>query len=274
MRLVHYILLSLALLSVSCEELIDVDLNDANPRYVIEAQLTDISPIQHIRVSETVPFGATVNSKPVEGATVLIMDSFAGYYTLRHIGNGIYEERNMKLVPGRTYRLYVEIGDQYFHAEQIMQPYVEIDSVGIVKERILNEDYYLPTFKFGDPQGAPNYYKYDMSVNGGDFKFALVFNDKFNDGLYVTHQVTDFDNEVKAGDVFTVRRHCINKSVYQYWNEFQSTNPGTAAPGNPTSNISNGALGYFSVSSSKEYEFHILDLDLIDHSFDSTITTP
>jgi len=36
-----------------------------------------------------------------------------------------------------------------------------------------------------------------------------------------------------------------------------STNPGSASPGNPTSNISNGALGYFSVSSARDYTVDI-----------------
>jgi len=49
----------------------------------------------------------------------------------------------------------------------------------------------------------------------------------------------------------------IDKDVFKYWNELQSINPGSAAPANPTSNISNGALGYFSVSSARTYNFFI-----------------
>ena len=37
--------------------------------------------------------------------------------------------------------------------------------------------------------------------------------------------------------------------MYDFWNAVQATNPGTAAPANPPSNISNGALGYFSAYS-------------------------
>src|SRR5690606_37758278 len=106
----------------------------------------------------------------------------------------------------------------------------------------------------------PNYYRYTVSLNGAPYVFSSVFSDKFNDGKQVTHQIgAPDDAELKAGDEMKIRRATIYKDVHRYWSEYQATYPGSAAPGNPTSNISNGALGYFSVSNAREYTVTVED---------------
>jgi len=133
-----------------------------------------------------------------------------------------------------------------------------------VDANLFDKTYYFAAFKFNDPEGRGNYYRYDISVNGSPFRFASVFNDKLSDGLYVSHQITDFDADLKDGDNIAVRRSIVDKSVFDYWNEFQNTNPTTAAPGNPKSNVSNNALGYFSVAPTKEYTFRLTVDDVPD----------
>ncbi len=241
----------------SCEELIQVDLNEAHPRYVIEAQITDLAPQQQIRVSQSVAFHSSESSLPIENATVFIVDDRGRSYNFVHTEKGLYMHPNLTPVSGRNYRLQVMVDNEVFSSEHIMPEYVEVDSLGILEEKILNDYYYFATLKFTDPAEQENYYKYDISVNGSPFKFASVFSDKFNDGLYVTHQIADLDSDLQIGDSVVVRRYTIDKSVFSYWNEFQTTNPGSAAPSNPTSNISNHALGYFAVTPAKEYKLVI-----------------
>jgi len=243
-----------------CRELIHIDLNDADPQYVIEAEITDLSRQQRIRISRTVGFTSTSGPLPVENAQVAMLDNTRGRtYAFAHVGNGIYEQRRFMPVSGRSYRMHVEVNGEVFDSEHVMPAYIQVDSVGLVEAKLFDETYYFATFKFNDPEGRGNYYRYDISVNGSPFRFASVFNDKLSDGLYVTHQITDFDAELKIGDNIAVRRSIVDKSVFDYWNEFQNTNPTTAAPGNPKSNISNNAIGYFSVASAKEYSFQMVE---------------
>jgi hypothetical protein len=54
-----------------------------------------------------------------------------------------------------------------------------------------------------------------------------------------------------------ILRQCIDVGAYNYWNSFQMINPGSASPANPISNLSNNALGYFSVSVGKYYESEV-----------------
>lgn len=249
----------------SCEEVIDLDLNTANPKYVIEADLNDLSSSQSIRISQTVNFDEPYPSKPVAGGNIVVKDVSGKTHNFNYNGDGIYRNLTFKPLMNGVYSLNVTIDGQEYRSSTRRVPYVDIDSLGIKKEKILNDYYYSITFKFKDPKDTDNYYKYSYSNNGKPFKFAAVFSDKFNNGLVVTHEITERDknNKFEVGDSIVVRRECINKDVYNFWNELQSINPGSAAPANPTSNISNGALGYFSVSSAKLYTIVITEIDMV-----------
>lgn len=253
-----YIFLIISVLLVSCEDLIDVNLNSANPKIVVEADLNDLSAKQVIWISRTVDFDSPVPSEPISGAVVSVTDSKGRLFSFVDKGDGQYVKEGFKPEIGLTYNLTVSIQGEEFRSSTKMNPFVSVDSLAVKEETIFNEPYYFVVLKFEDPKDVPNYYKYDISVNGGGFKFANAYNDKFNDGLYVSHQVADRDNSLEVGDSVIVRRQCVAKEVYTYWNQIQMLNPGSAAPANPTSNLSNGALGYFSVSSAKEYGVKII----------------
>lgn len=247
----------------SCEDIIDVNLNDAAPRVVIEADLDNLDRTQVIYVSRTVPFNDNRRNEIIKDAFVAVMNINEGHYNT-FIYSGEYDgyiDPTFKLERNTDYALVVEVDGKQYQAWESMPHNVEVDSLGRVKETIFGDDYYFATFKFQDPADVNNYYKYNVSVDGAPMKFYSVFNDKFNDGLYVTHQIGSVDNDITLGSMVVVKRQMISYAVYKYWNEVQSVNPGSAAPANPTSNISNGALGYFSVSNAKEYSFDFSTFD-------------
>lgn len=263
MKLLNYLFLVFSIYALSsCEEVIDLNLNNANPKYVIEADLNDLSDTQIIKISQTVNFDEPYPSKAVNEASVSVTDVSGKRHVFAAVGNGVYSNTNFKPNVNGSYSLAVNIGSEVFLSTTNRVPYVDVDSIGLMKEEIFNEEYYTITFKFVDPKDVDNYYKYSYSINNGPFKFVAVFSDKFNNGLLVTHEIIerDKDNKFLIGDAIVIRRECINKDVYTFWNELQSINPGSAAPANPTSNISNGALGYFSVSSAKLYDVTINEI--------------
>lgn len=267
MKLLNYLIVLFSVFALSsCEEVIDLNLNSANPKYVIEADLNDLTNVQTIKVSQTVDFDEPYPSKPIENATIVVTGTNGREHIFTSVGNGVYKSMNFRPVTNGEYSLKVNIGDEEFVSKTTRVPYVEVDSIGVLKEEVFSKYYFSVTLSFYDPINVANYYKYSCSVNGEPFKFMAVFSDKFNDGLYVTHELSerDDDSKFKVGDTVVVRRECISVDVYNFWNELQSINPGSAAPANPKSNISNGALGYFSVSSAKLYSIEIIDVDIVD----------
>lgn len=263
MRYIHYILMLCAIVALTaCEELIDVNLNDSDPKIVIVADLHNGAGAQEIRVSRTVNFDAEQNYAPVENARVYVRTGPGQLYGFNQQEGGQYVNAQIPMEVGQSYTLEVHVDDQQFTSRSVMLPYIEIDSLGLTKENIFDETYYFVNLKFQDPEGQSDYYRYTVSLNGGPFVFSTAMSDKFNDGNQVTHQIgAPDDTELKPGDDLRIRRAIVNKDVYRYWSEYQSTNPGSAAPGNPTSNISNGALGYFSVSHIKEYAVTVEELE-------------
>lgn len=258
-NLYMFMVLFVGLLSTGCEDLIEIDLNSADPRIVIEADLDNLDDWQVIYVSRTVPFDDDRQREIVTDANVdvqAVQGNNSRTYPFRYSEmHEAYINTSFQVNGQTQYTLHVMIDGELYQSTESMAPYVEVDSMGIMKERIFEDDYYFATFKFQDPAETSNYYKYNVSVDGGLMKFYAVFNDKFNDGLYITHQIGSTDNDIALGSRVIVKRQLISPSVYRYWNEIQSINPGSAAPANPTSNISNGALGYFSISNVQEYTF-------------------
>jgi len=155
---------------------------------------------------------------------------------------------------GITFSLAVKVGGQDYQAQSQAPAYVEIDSIGIKSEKIFSDEYLSVFLKFHDPIHRPNYYKYLISVNDSPYAFARIYSDKFNDGLLVSHDIANEKNDLKSGDKIQIIRQCVDHGTYRYWSAIRSSNPGNASPGNPPSNFSNGALGYFSVSTAKSYE--------------------
>lgn len=256
MKKIYFLLLSLTVfLFSSCEEVIDLNLDSAGPRTVIEANLNDLSSDQKIRISKTVAFGVNGKNTPVEHASVIVRSSAQEEIIFIYDRDGYYRSQNFVVKPEISYFLEVKSEGVTYVAQSQMPTYVAIDSIGITMEKTFNEERFYPTFTFNDPLGVKNYYLYEIGINGSPIRFSAVYDDKYNDGKYVTHEISDRTLDLELNDEVKVVRYCIDENVYKYWNDFQSADPGGAAPGNPTSNISNNALGYFSVASATQHDF-------------------
>lgn len=254
----QYLLLSsLLLLISSCEEKIDLDLNEAAARVVIDAQLSDASAIQRIRISRSVGFDDPINTSGVKGATIAVKDNENRNYSFQYEKDGYYIHRNFKPIAGRRYTLTANVQKTLYTSTCQMPAYVVVESSSISEKNIAGQNYFFATLTFQDPAKVSNYYIYTLSINGGPFRFASAQSDQFNNGLKVTHYISDLDTDLSRGDNVIVRRYCVDEKTYQYWNEYQNNNLSNAAPSNPKSNISNSALGYFSVAPVKEYPLKI-----------------
>jgi len=310
-------LLAFGVLSVSCEDRIDVDLNAASPRVVIEADLDDLythlpkppegdqnppsggllppgdesggsndpRKDQFIYVSRSVAFNATGHREDVINATVEVEDVETGKkYPFEYIGKDDertkygdfrwdqipYRSTTFMPTPGRTYTLRVWVDGQLYASTETMPAYIEVDTIKVERDEMFGDYDYYGLFEFRDPPGQANYYRYTAyhgytpTTSFGDRR---MFSDKFNDGRQVTHRFpinswTTSTSDENGKQVITsqVKRQVISPTVYQYWREARAINPAATAPANPKSNISNGALGYFSVSSARVYQVDLTEV--------------
>ncbi len=248
---IRTILVSIAVLLFGCEKVIDVDLNEADPEFVIEANLTNSINLAEVKVSKTGSYFGDTPIEKITGAVVNIEDEFGKGYNLHEVEDGVYRTFEIMPMENVTYHLRVETEGHKFESSSKLNPVVLIDSLKYYYDDgfvFLNEGYIVKMY-FSDPSNRKNYYRVKVFENdtlrNSPDEFIL-FDDRMINGksLELTLHGIIFD----PGDKATVQLVSLDEAAYQYYNTFQeliNVNPGSAAPANPISNISNGALGYF-----------------------------
>ncbi|MEC3880965.1 DUF4249 domain-containing protein [Parapedobacter sp. 10938] len=243
--------LLVSIFSLSCEDVIDVNLNDADPQLVVVGTVSNRSHEQQVTISRTVAFDVAQSYDPVSSAEVTVVDGDGRVFRYREASPGVYVS-SFRGHEGERYELSVRVEGQAFTATSTMPQLVTADSIGTGVRTLFGEEQKFISLRYADPIGVPNYYRYLWRVNGGPLEMLRVSDDKFNDGKYVSEDLMDFDTDLVSGDSVTVWMQSIDIGAYDFWNAVESTNPGTAAPANPPSPFGDGALGYFSAYAESE----------------------
>lgn len=254
-------LLAAAMLLLSCKKVIQIDFKNTVSTLVIEGSVTNSGNTQTVRLSKSVAI-TNANSFPaVTGAEVTISSSDGRVYKLLEQQTpGTYVTTTLRGQPTRTYQLNVVTEGKTYSATSTMPAIVRLDSVGLTSVTIFNKNYIYPEVHYLDPAGIKNYYRFVLSVNNIRSDNIYVYDDNLNDGRRVSHQLRDGDVTLASGDNVTVEMQTIDANIYTYWNGLnQNENRGGASttPANPQSNISSGALGYFSAQTVQQRYFMV-----------------
>lgn len=254
------ILILTGLFLPGCEKVIDVDLNEASPALVIQGNLSSDQKVAEVKLTMTTSYFDTLSPEKVSGAIVSLEDNDGNKITLNETLKGVYAAFGLRPVYNITYRLTVETKDKIYQAESVLNPPVKIDSVTWEYDEgnsFFDAGYYLNVWFF-DPPSIQNYYRIQVYRNGllkRSMDDLIVFNDRYVDGNKVS--ISLFNDPYYLNDTVLVQLISLDKNAYDYFNtlgELINTNPGSAAPANPNTNFSNGALGYFSAWSSDTLE--------------------
>jgi len=255
-RHIIYTLLSLMAISISpaCQKVIDVDLNEAAPRIVIEGLITDRRGPYSVNISKSGSYFDQPLLETVSGALAVITDDFGNIDTLRESLPGRYLTVRIRGVIGRTYTLNVVSEEQEYKGSTTMLSRVNIDSLKVVKSEYQainfngssqNEIRYEIHCFFRDPL-EKNYYRIKVfkndSINTESYR---LYDDQYQNGQHTQLRV----GRVSPGDNIRVELLSLDKSTYIYYRTLADLlyqNPFFGStPANPNTNLSNGALGYF-----------------------------
>jgi hypothetical protein len=248
-----YYLLILTFLFSGCEKVIDVDLNDADPQIVIEGKIDGDNGLAEVKISMTSSYFDTVPGAKVSDAMVFVNDEHGKKFRFYETAPGVYRSFEIRPETYTTYKLTVETGSEIYEAESTLNPVVPIDSVTWFYDEgssFFDAGYYLK-IHLTDPQEEQNFYRIKVYKNGvlrNSSDDILLFNDRYINGNKI--DVSLFNDPYKLKDTILVQLVSLDEKVYDYYKTFSellNNNPGSAAPANPNSNLSNGALGYFSV---------------------------
>ncbi len=129
---------------------------------------------------------------------------------------------------------------------------VDIDTLLVMQETAGIAGRKLRTFVnavFNDPEGIENYYQFSEVINSELQTGIILDDDRLHDGQTITRSLYYGENSsLNPGDTVTVYLQSIDSTLYHYFRNLnQLLNNGTfsAAPANPVTNLSDGAMGYF-----------------------------
>lgn len=235
-----------------CKKVIKVDLKNAEIKTVIVGEVNNLPGPYTVSISKTGNFNSDNNFPAVSGAIVTITGNGVTD-SLTEISPGIYSTHLLQGKPGKSYSLYVLAEGKEYTATSVMPQPVLFDSIDFRSGR--NNALYAVA-NFQDSAGIDNYYQFIEYANGKKFRNGRgnsVFDDRLSDGRYINYLLYNDSSDIKPGIILTVQMNCIDKQVHTYLSELQQVSGGgggfsSPTPANPTSNISGGALGYFSAN--------------------------
>jgi hypothetical protein len=237
-----------------CQKVINVDLNDAAPKIVIEGLITDRRGPYGVSVTESGSYFNETSLPAVSGASVVIKDNSGLTDTLRETTPGVYVTGRTRGFPGRTYTLTVVADKVVYTATSTMLSHVNIDSLKLVPSDFQRFDFSgnnsnelnmeIHCF-FKDPP-EKNFYRVKVfkndSINTQSYR---LYDDQYTNGEETELRVS----RAEAGATYRIELLSIDKATYGFYRTLDDLlyiNPFFGStPANPNTNLSNDALGYF-----------------------------
>ena len=256
MNKLNKVIIATFLVLTACEDVIEIDLDNIEPKLVIEAVITDQTVQQTVKLTKTGDYFEPGIYPTVSYANVILSDDMGNSEILSEVNLGIYQSTNLQGTTGIVYKLSVEVEDINYTAISEMPIKVNIDTLSteFFEATPRFDEGYMVKCHFIDPAGINNYYRFKVYENGvllnnsSDF---VLSDDKIFDGNQA--QMPLRMKTFQINDTVTVELLSLNKDTYDYYNTLieGSSGPGGgmsgSTPANPVSNISNGAMGYFGV---------------------------
>lgn len=206
------------MLFTNCEDVIDVDLNNEEPKLVIEASINYFKNTagneQNIKLTLSAPFFEDT-IPPANGATIQISDTVGNTFNFIEIDNsGIYNNDTFIPVIGEVYTLTISYEGDVYTATETLTAVVPIDYIEQNNEGgFSGEDIELKAY-YTDPAGIDNYYFFEFISDIPVVPSLSVYNDTFTDGNEIFGFYTEEDLE--SGDIVTIRNYGVSSQFYDF----------------------------------------------------------
>ena len=245
-------IVAIALLN-SCTKVIDINLNEADPKIVIEAELVSGTHDFIVKITKTSDFFNPGQPVSVEDATIFLNKGTDASLQLTDDGNGMYSLKNFTATENTSYFLSVTAEGKTYEATDFLPKNVFLDSlsVSVPENNPFNPagaDSFEIVLHYQDPLVDLNFYRIKSTVNGiprSAGEQLLVIEDRYSAGAYFMLPI--FTDSYELNDSVEVELVSMSHAMFDYFTTLALLvdGSGSAAPTNPSSNWSGGALGYF-----------------------------
>ncbi len=256
-RFCYLVFIIMAQITVSCEEVIDIELNSAKPALVAEG-IIEKDSLSWLRLSYTTDYFNSSESTWVADARVVLHDDAGNSETLKYSGNGLYKGTRLKGKPNREYEMSFILKETTYSASSILYPpslfYEMKFEKSAFKQPGEDKQLYTISLKFSDDPDTDNFYNIEFLVNGEpDSEGYTLITDKY----FATGDIILFSPRWKffeKDDVVKVIINSIDEKEYTFLSQLNDLSGtgmgGSSTPYNPVSNFGSSVLGYFRAGSS------------------------
>lgn len=224
MKNLKYLYAFLVIFIISCEEVIELDLNDGQQRLVIDASInwekgTD-GKNQEIKLTLSSPYYQN-ETLPASGANVKIINSNNDIFNFNESNNtGLYTTSTFNPVLNETYTLEIEYKGQIYSGSETLIPASEIDRIEQTNETgFTGKAIEIKAFlKDLDTPGVENYYFFEEYFIRKDEYTYGVGDDQFVDGSNNQVFSVNFYNSdtLRTGDKLRLKNLGCSKRYYQF----------------------------------------------------------
>lgn len=279
-KIIHIVIFALCCLYFSaCEETIVIDTGQLAERVVIEGLITN-EQNHFVKLTRTREFYSSGPATRIEDALVSVSDDNGNTFQFVHNpadnpdeDGFYYPVNNFQGQVGSVYSLSVEVDGAQYNAQEELLPVTPIDSLRVIVNEEEMEDpeeedrFYEVLFYASEPQDRKDQYLFKFYNNGEIVKDSNT-DIYFSDDVFLGEKIDDLEiaGYYKLGERVTVEMYSLTQEGYIFYSDLFNllNNDGgmfSPPPADPRNNLSNGALGYFQVSSVSRDEIIIVAPD-------------
>ncbi|SHG54026.1 protein of unknown function [Chryseolinea serpens] len=266
MKNIFFVLL-FAIVFVSCDRPIHLNLNESQSRVIIEGQVTNRAGYQYVKLSRSVDFYQTGALPKITNATVSVKDSDGNEVMFIHNPNnkadsvGYYLPQTPFMgVIGKDYHLRVDVDGEIYEADDHLYPVTSVDSLAYRIDDDEKDDpktynkFYEVLIYAKEPHPSKDYYLFKFYRNDS----LKLYNDTdiyYTDDEALGESINGISTPIfyAPGDKATIEAYSLSRTGYVFYDDLQKllNNDGgmfNQPPANSRTNLSNGALGFFQAS--------------------------
>lgn len=276
------LIMVLALFVFSCTEPYTPVLKDTYLRLAIEGQITDVEGNSYVRLTKSQPYLLNQRTEVIEGAIVTVLvradttlsdGELIGFEESKDSAGLYFPPSGFVGTPKLFYTLDIqnvdvdedEVLESYFATDYMVQPLADefFDSINVSYIAVPQFDFWQIGLFAYEPLGA-NWYAFQKFKNGVPLSDSIrlwnVTDDFLLDGNYVQNvgiQTLSNQDSVEypeLGDTISMEMWNISEEYFDYSIQVQEILAGqnplfSGPPANPFTNVSEGAVGFFSAYS-------------------------
>jgi hypothetical protein len=254
MKKILIAIIALSFVSISCEKVIELPLNEADQQIVIEGKLYDVPYASSVKLSRSGTVYSDGDLEKISDAIVQVVDGNGTIYNFTEdpAQDGRYIDTSFVTQPNTVYDLKVTIDDVLYTSTSTTRSNVQFDSLDFVPQtggfgQEEGDTTYFTFFNFTDNGSEDNFYRIIPYVNGKSPNGDYLSNDDLYNGNNFRQPF--FAEEMRKGDTLVAVLVSMDEPNYTFFFSLANTTSGggpfSATPANPVTNIVGGAIGYF-----------------------------